>query len=75
MRCARTCPPGSSRGSSRTTPIYARGEAAVVDPAVERVTGHPARDLVDFACEHAAAFAPAFTPVPGRVEQGIVTIL
>ncbi|GAA4795558.1 SDR family oxidoreductase [Actinomycetospora chlora] len=42
---------------------YARGEAAVVDPAVEDVTGRPATDLVDFARDHAAAF-----------EQGIVTV-
>lgn len=38
---------------------YARGEAAEIDPAVERITGRPGRDLVDFARDHAAAFAAA----------------
>ena len=36
---------------------YARGEAAAVDPAVPELTGHPARDLVGFARDHAGSFA------------------
>lgn len=41
---------------------YARGEAAEVHTSVADLTGHPARDLADFARDHAAAFAP----VPSR---------
>lgn len=37
---------------------YARGEAADVDPAVEQVTGRPARDLAGFARD----VAPLLTP-------------
>jgi len=35
---------------------YARGEAAEVTGAVAELTGHPARDVADFARDHAAAF-------------------
>lgn len=35
---------------------YARGEADRVADAIERLTGHPARDVQDFARDHAAAF-------------------
>ena len=41
---------------------YARGEAAEVHTAVAELTGHPARDLADFAREYASAFAPAQSP-------------
>jgi uncharacterized protein YbjT (DUF2867 family) len=52
-------PPWQVDGLVEDYAHYAAGEAAAVDPAVERITGHPARDLVDFARSHASAFAPA----------------
>ncbi len=51
-------PPWQLAGLVEDYAHYAAGEAAVVDPAVERVTGRPARDLATFARDHAAAFAP-----------------
>jgi uncharacterized protein YbjT (DUF2867 family) len=38
---------------------YARGEAAVVHSCVADLTGHPARDITEFARDHAIAFVPA----------------
>ncbi|GAB3831735.1 SDR family oxidoreductase [Kribbella italica] len=38
---------------------YARGEAAEVHSSVTDLTGKPARDLTDFARDHAAAFTQA----------------
>jgi uncharacterized protein YbjT (DUF2867 family) len=38
---------------------YARGEAADVHTSVTDLTGRPARDLTDFARDHAAAFTAA----------------
>jgi uncharacterized protein YbjT (DUF2867 family) len=38
---------------------YARGEAAVVHSCVADLTGHPARDITEFARDHATAFVPA----------------
>ncbi|WP_433272356.1 SDR family oxidoreductase [Actinosynnema sp. CS-041913] len=40
---------------------YARGEAADVHTAVADLTGHPARDLSDFARDYAGAFTPTRT--------------
>lgn len=37
---------------------YARGEAADVHTSVPDLTGHPARDVNDFARDYAAAFTP-----------------
>ncbi|MFC4563641.1 NmrA family NAD(P)-binding protein [Nocardiopsis mangrovi] len=37
---------------------YARGEAAEVHTSVADLTGHPARDITDFARDYATAFAP-----------------
>ena len=37
---------------------YARGEAAEVHTSVADLTGHPARDLTDFAHDYAQAFLP-----------------
>lgn len=36
---------------------YAAGEAAAVDPAIETITGRPARDLASFARDHTPASA------------------
>ncbi|GAA4943390.1 uncharacterized protein YbjT (DUF2867 family) [Actinomycetospora succinea] len=52
-------PPWQLAGLVEDYAHYARGEAATVDPAVEQVTGRPAIDLVDFARDHASAFAAA----------------
>ncbi|WP_231645006.1 SDR family oxidoreductase [Sciscionella sediminilitoris] len=38
---------------------YARGEAGEVDTAVPELTGHPARDVTEFARDYANAFLPA----------------
>ncbi|WP_434440106.1 NmrA family NAD(P)-binding protein [Lentzea sp. E54] len=38
---------------------YARGEAATVHSDVAILTGRPARDLADFAHDHASAFLPS----------------
>lgn len=38
---------------------YACGQAAEVTSSVSYLTGHPARDVTDFARDHAAAFTPA----------------
>ncbi|MFI1461394.1 SDR family oxidoreductase [Nocardia carnea] len=45
---------------------YARGEAAAVHTSVADLTGHPARDITDFARDYAAAFAPAETTADAR---------
>ncbi|PZG51389.1 NAD(P)-dependent oxidoreductase [Spongiactinospora gelatinilytica] len=38
---------------------YARGEAAEIHTDVADLTGHPARDVTDFARDHAVAFKPS----------------
>jgi uncharacterized protein YbjT (DUF2867 family) len=38
---------------------YARGEAAAVHSCVADLTGRPARDITEFARDHATAFVPA----------------
>ncbi|MFD4407478.1 NAD(P)H-binding protein [Nocardia sp. NPDC058499] len=45
---------------------YARGEAADVHTSVADLTGHPARDITDFARDYAAAFTPAGTAEDAR---------
>lgn len=52
-------PPWQLDGLVEDYAHYARGEAAEVHTAVADLTGHPARDVTDFARDHAAAFAPA----------------
>lgn len=50
-------PPWQLDGLVEDYAHYARGEAAEVHTAVTDLTGRPARDLADFARDHAAAFA------------------
>lgn len=50
-------PPWQADGLVEDYAHYARGEAAEVHTDVADLTGRPARDLTDFARDHAAAFA------------------
>ncbi|WP_410583144.1 SDR family oxidoreductase [Amycolatopsis sp. lyj-108] len=50
-------PPWQIEGLIEDYAHYARGEAAEVHTSVADLTGKPARDIVDFARDHAAAFA------------------
>lgn len=52
-------PPWQVGGTVEDYAHYARGEAAEVHPDVVDLTGRPARDLLDFAHDHADAFARA----------------
>ena len=52
-------PPWQRDGLVEDYAHYARGEAADVHTAVIDLTGHPARDITDFARDYAAAFTPA----------------
>jgi uncharacterized protein YbjT (DUF2867 family) len=52
-------PPWQLAGLVEDYAHYARGEAADVHSTVADITGHPARDVVEFAHDHAAAFVPA----------------
>lgn len=55
-------PPWQLDGLVEDYAHYARGEAADVHTSVADLTGHPARDITDFARDYAAAFIPACTP-------------
>ncbi|RZQ61938.1 SDR family oxidoreductase [Amycolatopsis suaedae] len=50
-------PPWQIDGLVEDYAHYARGEAAEVHTCVGDLTGHPARDISEFARDHAAAFA------------------
>lgn len=52
-------PPWQVEGLVEDYAHYARGEAAEVHTSVADLTGRPARDLTDFARDHAAVFASA----------------
>ncbi|MFD9941163.1 SDR family oxidoreductase [Nonomuraea sp. NPDC059023] len=52
-------PPWQADGLVEDYAHYARGEAADVYTDLTDLTGQPARDLTDFARDHAAAFTPA----------------
>ena len=52
-------PPWPLEGLIEDYAHYARGEAAEVHTAVSDLTGRPARDIADFAREHAGAFTRA----------------
>ncbi|MEU8411907.1 SDR family oxidoreductase [Amycolatopsis japonica] len=52
-------PPWQLDGLIEDYAHYARGEAAEVHTSVADLTGHPARDVTDFARDHAAAFEAA----------------
>ncbi|ONF72912.1 SDR family oxidoreductase [Amycolatopsis keratiniphila] len=52
-------PPWQVDGLIEDYAHYARGEAAEVHTSVADLTGHPARDVTDFARDHAAAFETA----------------
>ena len=52
-------PPWGLAGLVEDYAHYARGEAAVVDPAIEQVTGRPAIDITAFTRDHAGAFTAA----------------
>lgn len=52
-------PPWQRDGLVEDYAHYARGEAADVHTSVADLTGHPARDITDFARDYAAAFTPA----------------
>ena len=52
-------PPWQRDGLVEDYAHYARGEAADVHTSVTDLTGHPARDITDFARDYAAAFTPA----------------
>jgi len=54
---AEIVPPWQLGGLVEDYAHYARGEAAEVHTAVTDLTGQPARDLADFARDHAATFA------------------
>ncbi|MEV5976676.1 SDR family oxidoreductase [Streptomyces sp. NPDC052114] len=54
-------PPWQLDGLVEDYAHYARGEAAEVHTSVPDLTGRPARDVTDFAHDHAAAFTPAET--------------
>ncbi|WHT22671.1 NmrA family NAD(P)-binding protein [Crossiella sp. CA-258035] len=51
-------PPWQLDGLVEDYAHYARGEAAEVHTSVADLTGHPARDLTEFARDHAAQFTP-----------------
>lgn len=51
-------PPWQLDGLVEDYAHYARGEAAEVHTSVTDLTGRPARDLTDFARDHAGAFGP-----------------
>lgn len=59
-------PPWQLSGLVEDYAHYARGEAAEVHPSVEDITGHPARDITEFARDYAAAFTAAASPTEGR---------
>lgn len=50
-------PPWQRAGLLEDYAHYRRGEAATVDPAVPTILGRPARDVADFARDHAGRFA------------------
>ncbi|NNH68963.1 SDR family oxidoreductase [Nocardia uniformis] len=50
-------PPWQVDGLVEDYAHYARGEAAAVHTSVSDLTGHPARDVTDFARDYSAAFA------------------
>lgn len=52
-------PPWQLDGLVEDYAHYARGEAADVHTSVTDLTGHPARDITDFARDYAAAFTAA----------------
>ncbi|KIH98044.1 hypothetical protein LP52_15110 [Streptomonospora alba] len=52
-------PPWQVAGLLEDYAHYARGEAADVHTSVADLTGHPARDITDFAHDYSAAFIPA----------------
>jgi uncharacterized protein YbjT (DUF2867 family) len=52
-------PPWQLEGLVEDYAHYARGEAAEVHTSVPDLTGHPARDITDFARDYTAAFTPA----------------
>ncbi|MBE1877798.1 SDR family oxidoreductase [Myceligenerans pegani] len=52
-------PPWQVNGLVEDYAHYARGEASEVHSSVADLTGRPARDLTDFARDHAAVFAAA----------------
>ncbi|MEU6765612.1 SDR family oxidoreductase [Streptomyces sp. NPDC046853] len=52
-------PPWQLAGLVEDYAHYRRGEAAEVHTSVPDLTGRPARDLTDFARDHATAFTPA----------------
>ncbi|MCY9783875.1 SDR family oxidoreductase [Nocardiopsis sp. EMB25] len=52
-------PPWQIDGLVEDYAHYARGEAAGVHTSVADLTGRPARDVTEFARDHAAAFTPA----------------
>lgn len=52
-------PPWQLDGLVEDYAHYARGEAADVHTSVTDLTGHPARDITDFARDYAAAFSRA----------------
>ncbi|MBO0842254.1 MAG: NAD(P)H-binding protein [Nocardioides sp.] len=60
-------PPWQLDGLVEDYARYARGEAAEVSTSVADLTGHPARDLAEFARDHAIAFAPAFAGREGDI--------
>ncbi|MGH3584834.1 MAG: SDR family oxidoreductase [Pseudonocardia sp.] len=55
-------PPWQLAGLVEDYAHYARGEAADVHTSVADITGHPARDLTDFARDYAAAFISVAYP-------------
>lgn len=52
-------PPWQLEGLVEDYAHYARGEAAAAHPSVTVLTGRRARDIADFARDHATAFSPA----------------
>ncbi|MEV4225308.1 NmrA family NAD(P)-binding protein [Nonomuraea sp. NPDC049725] len=54
-------PPWQLEGLVEDYAHYARGEAAEVHPSVTDLTGQPARDVADFARDHAAFFTATNT--------------
>ncbi|QVQ52318.1 NAD(P)H-binding protein [Spiractinospora alimapuensis] len=52
-------PPWQLDGLVEDYAHYARGEAAEVHTSVTDLTGRPARDITEFARDHAAVFTPA----------------
>ena len=55
-------PPWQVEGMLEDYAHYRRGEAAAVSPDVAEVTGHPARDVAEFARDHPPAFRPPAEP-------------